>query len=311
MSTAEVFSALGLPARTAARVLLSPRYVFNGFLQLRAWKGNTYARARYGPSFIWRTWLLFDCRDLEVMEKILNYGSDEDVLRMREAKLEQFKLVALVGALLATLALQALSMPLLGETTFIARSSFTVSTTLSLLATFFTCIQQRELGVIYKASAFRLWLSNGIRYTNAENRVVLQSSLASLTLLEAPYELISLAVANFVAGMAAYMWGVYKQRLQLQMESGWAERVAAVVYFAFGTGFAFAMFPVLLGSKDRETQAADAVMAEEERMDLEMGGEAARREAMDMIRWEAKVDAEYRSDAEYRRDYEYRGRRSC
>lgn len=96
MSAAEVFSALGTPARTAARVLLAPRYIFNGFAPLRAWNSNAYARARYGPSYKLRTWLLFDCRELEVLEKILNHGSDEDVLRMREAKLEQFKLVALV-----------------------------------------------------------------------------------------------------------------------------------------------------------------------------------------------------------------------
>ncbi|EDU44299.1 hypothetical protein PtrSN002B_007055 [Pyrenophora tritici-repentis] len=291
MSTAEVFSALGTPARTAARVLLAPRYIFNGFAPLRVWNANAYAQARYGPLYKYRLWLLFDCRDLEVLEKILNEGSDDDVLRMREAKMEQFKLVALVGALLATLALQALSMPLLAETTFIVRSSFTVSTTLSLLATFFTCIQQRELGVVYKASSFRMWLSNGIRYTNSSNQVVLQSSLASLTLMEAPYELISLAVANFVAGMAAYMWDIYKQRLELQKESGWAQSVAIVVYFAFGTGFAFAMFPVLLGSKDREVKAAAA----EERADVEMGVIAARKE----MRWEAKAESESR------------GRRSC
>ena len=96
MSAAEVFSALGTPARTAARILLAPRYIFNGFAQLRAWNQNAYAQARYGPSYIWRLWLLFDCRELEVLENILNQGSDEDVLRMREAKLEQFKLVALV-----------------------------------------------------------------------------------------------------------------------------------------------------------------------------------------------------------------------
>jgi len=110
--------------------------------------------------------------------------------------------------------------------------------------------------------------------------------------MEAPYELISLAVANFIAGMAAYMWGVYKERLNLQLESGWAERVAVIVYFAFGTGFAFAMFPVLLGSKDREGKIA----AEEDWVDVEMGVMAAREEE---TQWEAKAESEVR------------GRRSC
>jgi hypothetical protein len=122
---------------------------------------------------------------------------------------------------------------------------------LSLLATFFTLIQQREVGVIRDAKSFRRWLSNGIQYHNARERLVWQSSLTSLTLVEAPYELISLAVASFVAGMSAYVWDVWKDRLETQKEQG-LNGVAIVVYFAITTGFAFTMFPVLLGLKDRE-----------------------------------------------------------
>ena len=96
MDTAEVFSALGTPARAAARILLAPRYIINGFAPLRGWTNHPYALARYGPSYRWRVWLLFDIQDLENLERLINEGMDEDVLHMREAKLEQFKLVALV-----------------------------------------------------------------------------------------------------------------------------------------------------------------------------------------------------------------------
>lgn len=100
MSTAELFSALGFPARAAARVLVEPRYLFNGFSHLRTWNQNAYALARYGPSYRWRVWLLFDAEDLEKLEHLINDGSDKDVMEMREAKLEQFRLVALVVCLL-------------------------------------------------------------------------------------------------------------------------------------------------------------------------------------------------------------------
>jgi hypothetical protein len=96
MDTAEFLSMLGSPARLAARVLLFPRYLLVGFSPLLYWPRNTYACARYGKTFIWRTWLLFDVKELEVLEKLLNEGSDEEVLGMQEGKLEQFKLVALV-----------------------------------------------------------------------------------------------------------------------------------------------------------------------------------------------------------------------
>lgn len=94
--TAEIWSALGLPARAAARLLLAPRYLINGFSRLREWNDNAWARTRYGPSYRYRLWLLFDARDLEVLEHIINQGTDKEVLELREAKLEQFRLVALV-----------------------------------------------------------------------------------------------------------------------------------------------------------------------------------------------------------------------
>jgi hypothetical protein len=95
MSIAEVLSALGTPARTAARVLLAPRYAINGFQPLRHWMDNDYARARYGRSYIWRVWLLFDCKDLELLENLINDAKDDEVLHMRDAKMKQFKLVTL------------------------------------------------------------------------------------------------------------------------------------------------------------------------------------------------------------------------
>jgi hypothetical protein len=50
------------------------------------------------------------------------------------------------------------------------------------------------------------------------------------------------------------VWDVWKDRLEAQSEQG-LDGVAVVVYFAVATGFAFTMFPVLLGLKDREESA--------------------------------------------------------
>jgi hypothetical protein len=102
MDTAEFLSALGFPARLAARLLILPRYLLVGCHPLLTWPSNTYARARYGKAFAWRIWLLFDVKELEVLEHLINEGSDGEVLAMREGKLEQFKLVALVVSLIFT-----------------------------------------------------------------------------------------------------------------------------------------------------------------------------------------------------------------
>ena len=52
--------------------------------------------------------------------------------------------------------------------------------------------------------------------------------------------------------MSAYMWNAWKDSLPLQKEGDALRRMAVLVYFAVGTGFAFTLFPVLLGGKDEE-----------------------------------------------------------
>lgn len=95
-STTEIACILGIPARLGARVLFLPRYLFEGFSVLQNWSQNEYARARFGPSYRWRLWLLFDIKQAEMYENLINEGSDEEILCMRESQLEQFRLVALV-----------------------------------------------------------------------------------------------------------------------------------------------------------------------------------------------------------------------
>lgn len=95
-STTEIACILGAPARLGARVLFLPRYLFEGPAVLQQWSQNEYARARFGPSYRWRLWLLFDVKQAEMYEKLINGGSDDEILCMRESQLEQFRLVALV-----------------------------------------------------------------------------------------------------------------------------------------------------------------------------------------------------------------------
>lgn len=100
-SATEVACILGAPARLGARVLFLPRYLFEGPTVLQQWLNNEYARARFGPSYQWRLWLLFDVKQAEMYEKLINEGSDDEILCMRESQLEQFRLVALVVSDLA------------------------------------------------------------------------------------------------------------------------------------------------------------------------------------------------------------------
>ncbi|KAH7064135.1 hypothetical protein BKA63DRAFT_179261 [Paraphoma chrysanthemicola] len=282
MELVELLSLLGTPARASARIILFlPRYILDDFSTLRNWPHNAYALQRFGPSFRWRVWLIFDCRELEELEDLINWGTDEEVWKLRETQLEGFRLVALVGALLASLALQALNLPSITSTSFASRALFTLSFMLSILATFFTCIQQREFGTIRSPSLLRAWLSNNTQYHNASGQYVYQSSAAALNLLDSPYELIGIAIACMMGGMGAYLGSAWVEGVALST-GGRLGDIAVLVVFSVGTVFAFALFPLLLGSKAREIKrVGKGVEGFERRVDereqeRESGGEKGR-----------------------------------
>lgn len=82
----ELFSALGSPARVLGRIPLIFRYLANG-VALVGGTGNEYAYSRYGPGYRLRPWLLFDTAELEVIERLINDGKDEDVTGYRTMQL--------------------------------------------------------------------------------------------------------------------------------------------------------------------------------------------------------------------------------
>ncbi|KAF2623768.1 hypothetical protein BU25DRAFT_349395 [Macroventuria anomochaeta] len=264
MDLIEIANVLGSPARFCVRVLLLPIYLLTDSAAWFAPPARTkYARNRYGPSFRWRFWLSFDIRGLEALEKLINTGSDEDILRMRDSRLDSSRLIALVGALLASVAIQALSLPRLADTHAMARALFIVALSLSVLATFFTCIQQREFGAARNARALRAWLSNGTKYGNHENSEVYQSSIAALHLLEAPYEILTLSVAIFIGGIASYLGSAWVRNIGLGNDENngrkWDD-VMVIVAFVIPTVFAIVLFNTLLGSKDEESRKTGDVL---------------------------------------------------
>lgn len=79
----EVFSAIGFGARVLGRVPLLVRYLWAG----KTLHPNAYVAERYGPSWRWRPWLLCDAGELEVIERLINQGSDESLHAFRAAQL--------------------------------------------------------------------------------------------------------------------------------------------------------------------------------------------------------------------------------
>jgi hypothetical protein len=98
MNWTDVFGVTHAPARLAARILLSSKYLFRG-TDSTHWLPDAYARARYGDYYKWKPWLFFDLEQLERTTSIINEASDEELLKVRDSQLEVAKLVAVVVSL--------------------------------------------------------------------------------------------------------------------------------------------------------------------------------------------------------------------
>lgn len=92
----DVFGLVGTPARFGARALLFVSYLHNGYATLNRWSKDRYAQARFGPNYIYRPWLLFDIAELKRIERVVNNGSDDELMKLRDSQLGDFQLVAIV-----------------------------------------------------------------------------------------------------------------------------------------------------------------------------------------------------------------------
>lgn len=253
---------LGFPARIAGRLPLFAQYIWGASTNVLA--PSTYALQRFGPSYRFRPWVILDASQLEPIERLINGGTDEEILAFRTAQLTGGAGAAVVGSLLASACATVLTLPSLSEVHITVRATFTISLMLSLLAVYFTLVQQRGLMAL-SAHKLRLWLWNGrMRETTMTHgttseeiptqtrpSLVKESSVTSSVILEAPLELLSIAITAFMAGLIAYLGLVTAANVQLGTGHSWGN-TGVLVVFVVCTAFPLIMFGQALGQKDTE-----------------------------------------------------------
>ena len=87
---------LSAPVRLSGRLFVFLQYIIDRDGSVQHWYRNDYAQDRFGAHYRWRPWLLFDVKELEFLETLINRGSDQDLLKWRESRLDIFGLVAVV-----------------------------------------------------------------------------------------------------------------------------------------------------------------------------------------------------------------------
>ncbi|KAF2499702.1 hypothetical protein BU16DRAFT_524157 [Lophium mytilinum] len=148
----------------------------------------------------------------------------------------------------------ALQLPFVQQVHYSAHALFSATVIISLLAVYFTCIQYRTYSFMDNPLAIRLWLSNGIYYTNAAQKRVIQSSMLSHQLLQVPFELLSIAITLFLVGFGVCLGSAMIQNVGQASGPIRIGNRAVFITVMIATGFALSLFGQLLGGKDIEAE---------------------------------------------------------
>ena len=156
-----------------------------------------------------------------------------------------------------------LTLQSLSDINLTVRAMFTISLMLSMLCVFFTLIQQRELSTPINAQMLRVWLWDGhVRQPSSHHitgspieprpgKLVRESSLTSLYVMTAPFELLRIAISVFLSAVVAYLTLIMQANIKQGTGPVWGNR-GLLIAFVVCTAFPLMVFGQSLGQKDRE-----------------------------------------------------------
>ena len=188
------------------------------------------------------------------------------------------------GAIVAQVAITALSLPKLNETHWAVEGFFIASLIFGSLSVFFSCMTYRVVNTLHGADDIRDWLCKpilskqkrkfqglldtlesaiyspqantpgGQAYAQLEDAIKNDrwkvASFSSAVMLIAPARLLSLALNAFVAGLGVYLGLVYMA--SLIPISGSNGSLAVLICYIFATFCGLALFYIPLGFKNLE-----------------------------------------------------------
>ena len=155
-----------------------------------------------------------------------------------------------------------LTLDTLSHINLTVRAIFTISLMLSMLTVFFTLVQQKELSTPTNAHMLRVWLWDGnmrmppvfhVTGTPIDRpgNAIKQSSLTSHYIIFAPFEMLRIAIAVFLAGVIAYLTLVTQANIKMGTGPIWGNQ-GLLIAFVVCTAFPLMMFGQSLGQKDKE-----------------------------------------------------------
>lgn len=137
------------------------------------------------------------------------------------------------GAIIAQVAITALSLPRLSSTHWVARSLFLLAVIAGCLSVYFCCAVRRTIGALYHPKLIRDWLilPPGKEQHSKSTR---KASLAAILIISAPYNLMELSIISLLTGLAVYQGFTWTR--SLDTEAGHSDSRDVFITYLVGCG---------------------------------------------------------------------------
>ncbi|KAL6714826.1 hypothetical protein ACLMJK_007086 [Lecanora helva] len=197
---------------------------------------RSYGRwvAFYVSLALWNT-----ATQYERIERVILRGRDEDALAFRQAVTDECNMTAVAGAIIAQVAITALSLSNLSSTHWVARTFFLFAVVAGCLSVYFCCVLQRTIGKLYRPHLIRSWLT--LPWRNRQDRDdPPRASLAAVFILSAPFTMMRASIFAFLIGLAIYQGFTWTRTLDT--DAGRNDSRNVFITFIVGTGSAVSFF---------------------------------------------------------------------
>ncbi|KAI9722027.1 MAG: hypothetical protein M1812_001987 [Candelaria pacifica] len=192
-------------------------------------------------------------RRYELIHHYILRGSKEEALKFQQDIKDECNMTAVAGAIIAQVAITALSLPFLSNTYWTARACFLIAVTSGCLSVYYSCVLQRIVGNFYNAEQIKEWLMVPGPATGTEEGThgVQDGSLAAIFTLSAPFALVKVSIIAFLVGLAIYQGLVFTKNLDNNTVSG--DSRDSFIALMLGTGLCSVSFLTTLSAKDNES----------------------------------------------------------
>lgn len=175
--------------------------------------------------------------EYERIERVVLHGSDAEALRFRDSVITECSMTAVAGAIIAQVALTALSLPSLSLAHWTARACLLFATVAGCLSVYYACTLSRDVGKCYQPQLVRDWLSlmTPKRRTEVDDKKERTASLSGIFILSAPYTMMSYSILAFITGLAIYQGFVWTRALDT--DAGKTNSRNVFIAYIVSTGF--------------------------------------------------------------------------